>query len=64
MKKKTKKGKKARRTKVSEYDRIIEALNLIDEQANQSGLPYEDEVLRFKAYEVVADFIDEKAKRS
>ena len=47
----------------TQYDRVIDALNLIDEQAEHSGASYAEEVARGKAYKLVADFIDLKAKR-
>ena len=49
--------------KQTEYDKVIDALNLIDEQAYEGGLGYDCEMERKKAYEIVADFIDKKAKR-
>lgn len=49
--------------KITEYNKLIDALNLIDEQAEQGGTDYVESVARLKAYELVADFIDKKAKR-
>ncbi len=50
--------------KQTEYDKIIDALNLIDEQA-ESGAEesYEEKMARTRAYNKVANFIDKHAKR-
>lgn len=47
----------------TEYDKVIDALNLIDEQAEQGGGDCDEQKARAEAYEVVANFIDKKAKR-
>lgn len=50
--------------KQTQYDKLIDALNFIDEIAeNSSGVDYSEDRKRRKAYELVADFIDKKAKR-
>lgn len=51
------------KNKTTEYDKVIDALNLIDEQAEQCSGDYDEQKARGKAYEIVADFIDKKAKR-
>ena len=48
----------------NEYNTIIDALNLIDEQAEKGNSTYEEDKKRSKAYEKVADFIDKHAKRT
>lgn len=50
------------KTKKTEYNKIIDALNLIDEHAELGRCEYDDQVERLKAYEIVADFIDKHAK--
>ncbi len=49
--------------RTTEYDKVIDALILIDEQAEQGGGGYDEQKARGKAYEIVANFIDKKAKR-
>ena len=50
--------------KQNEYNKVIDALNLIDESAERGGdESYEDQVERGKAYEIVANFIDKHASR-
>ena len=49
--------------KKTEYDKVIDALNLIDEQAERGSGDYAEQKARQRAYEIVADFIDKKAKR-
>jgi hypothetical protein len=49
--------------KISEYDKTIDALNLIDEQAERGDNSYEEEKHRQVAYDIVADFIDKYANR-
>jgi hypothetical protein len=49
--------------KQTQYNKVIDALNLIDEQAEQGGGNYDECTARSKAYEIVANFIDLKAKR-
>lgn len=49
--------------RTTQYDKLIDALNIIDEQAEQGGGDYAESEARAKAYELVADFIDKKAKR-
>ncbi len=46
----------------NEYNRVIDALNLIDEHAEPHA-DYEQAKVRAVAYEIVADFIDANAKR-
>jgi len=49
----------------SEYNKVIDALNIIDAQANdefETDDLYKEERTREKAYKIVADFIDKKAK--
>lgn len=48
--------------KQTEYNKIIDALNFIDEQAEQGNPDYDMATERLKAYEIVANFIDLKAK--
>ena len=50
-------------TTQTEYDKVIDALNLIDEQAEQGNTEYDEDIARAKAYEIVADFINLNAKR-
>lgn len=45
------------------YDKVMDALNLIDEQAEHGNNDYDEAEERLKAYEIVADFIDLHAKR-
>lgn len=50
---------------VSEYNKVIDALNIIDAQANgefETNDHYREERARQKAYEIVANFINKKAK--
>lgn len=49
--------------KPTQYDKLIDALNLIDEQAEHGNCDYDEEKARAKAYKLVADFIDKNAKR-
>lgn len=49
--------------KQTEYDKVIDALNVIDEQAERSDNNYDEEMARAKAYKIVANFIDKNAKR-
>jgi hypothetical protein len=49
--------------KQTEYDKVIDALNLIDEQAEQGSGDIDEQRARAKAYDIVATFIDLKAKR-
>jgi hypothetical protein len=65
MNPKTKKQFKRLAPKQSEYSKIMDALNIIDEQANdefESDDLYKNEKQREKAYNMVADFIDKHAK--
>ena len=57
------KTKRKKLPKQSEYDKVIDALNLIDEHAEPHD-DYDQAKERFKAYEIVANFIDKKAKRN
>ncbi len=60
MQKKTKK----KIVKQTEYDKVIDALNRIDEQAESgSQESYDEQKRRAKDYELVANFIDKYAKR-
>lgn len=47
----------------NEYNIVIDALNMIDEQAENGNSEYDEEVERGKAYEIVATFIDKHASR-
>lgn len=50
--------------KPTEYDKVIDALNRIDEQADSGGQEsYREMIKRGKDYRLVADFIDKHAKR-
>ena len=52
--------------KPNEYNKVIDALNLIDAQANgeyETNDMYKEERVREKAYTIVADFINKHAKR-
>lgn len=51
------------RNRKTEYERVIDCLNYIDEQAERGDCTYSEQKTRAKAYEVVANFIDKKAKR-
>lgn len=48
---------------INEHEKVMDALNLIDEQAENGICTYDDQVARGKAYEVVSDFIDKYASR-
>jgi hypothetical protein len=50
-------------TKQTEYNKIIDALNLIDEIAERADSYTHEDKARGKAYKLVADFIDKNAKR-
>ncbi len=53
------------KTKTNEYEKVIDALNRIDETAeNNGGETYEEQEQRAKDYDLVATFIDKHAKRS
>ena len=41
-------------------DRLLEALNLIDEQAEQGGGNKEEKIARAEAYQLIYDFIDNR----
>lgn len=47
----------------NEHEKVMEALNVIDEQAEQGNSTYEENVERGKAYAIVSDFIDAHADR-
>jgi len=50
--------------KINEYNRVIDALNRIDEQADNDGSEsWDEKEARLKDYELVADFIDKHASR-
>lgn len=53
----------AKKTTNNEYNTVIDALNIIDEYAENANNTYEDEEDRLKAYEIVAEFIDRMASR-
>ncbi len=46
-----------------EYDEIMDALNIIDDQAENGSQNLEEQEERRDAYEKVADFISKHAKR-
>lgn len=47
-----------KKEKTEEYNKLMDALNLIDEQAeDESGNGYAEKKQRAKAYKLVADFI-------
>lgn len=51
---------------MNEYNKIIDALNIIDAQAGgeyETNDMYKEERTREKAYNIVAKFIDKHAKR-
>lgn len=47
----------------TQYDKLIDALNLIDEQADRGCNDNKEGKQREKAYNLVANFIDKYAKR-
>lgn len=47
----------------NEHEKVMDALNVIDEQAEQGNSTYEENVERGKAYAIVSDFIDKYAGR-
>ena len=47
----------------TEYDRVIDALNFIDEMAEHNCQDYDEQKKQLKNYKIVADFIDKNAKR-
>ena len=47
----------------TEYDKVIDALNLIDEHAEHYCNDYDEAEAQERAYEIVADFIDLHAER-
>lgn len=47
----------------NQYEKLINALNVIDEYADHGCNDYEEEKQREKAYNLVANFIDKYAKR-
>lgn len=49
--------------KPTEYDKVMDYLNFIDEQAEQGNPDYDMAKEREKAYNKVANFIDKHAKR-
>lgn len=49
--------------KQNEYNKVIDALNVIDEHAEQGNETYEEQEERAKAYKIVSNFIDKNAKR-
>jgi hypothetical protein len=49
--------------KQTQYDKLIDALNFIDEIAEHASQDYDEDKQRAKAYKIVADFIDKNAKR-
>ena len=51
-------AKKNKRTEKYTYDNLMDALNIIDEQAEQMGGSKEECEARQKAYNLLADFID------
>jgi hypothetical protein len=58
----TQKLLKAVASRRKNYNKLMDCLNLIDEQAEQGGTTYEESVARKKAYDLVADFIDKYAR--
>lgn len=51
--------------KQNEYEKLMDDLNLIDEQAESGASEsYDEKVARGKAYDRVANFIDKNAKRN
>lgn len=54
---------KTNMAKQNEYNKVIDALNLIDEMAEHSDPNYKEQKAQLKAYEIVANFIDKHAKR-
>ncbi|MES2408766.1 MAG: hypothetical protein V4509_00515 [Patescibacteria group bacterium] len=52
----------AKKPKVNEYNRIIDALNYIDEMVEHSNITYDEQKRVAKAYNKVANFIDKHAK--
>lgn len=50
-------------TKANEYDKVMEALNFIDEVAENCNMDYAEQKRKERAYDIVADFIDKNAKR-
>ena len=53
-------NKKPRQT---EYDKVIDALNFIDNCAENGNDTYDEQKERGRFYEIVANFIDKHAKR-
>lgn len=47
----------------NQYEKLMDALNVINEQAENGNNDYEEEKKRAKAYDLVADFINTNAKR-
>lgn len=47
----------------NEHKKVMDALNLIDDQAEQGNSTYDEQVARGKAYQIVSDFIDKYADR-
>lgn len=50
------------KTTTSEYNKIIDCLNFIDEIAEHNSTDYNEDKKRAKAYGKIADFIDKHAK--
>lgn len=47
----------------NEHEKVMDALNLIDEQAEQGNSTYEEQESRGNAYAIVSDFIEKYAGR-